>query len=250
LVALDQDCQVAENDLSFSIWITFLWRKALVKRKLLMKAMQLIFGILSAITLIFPTLGGNTASIPQTAILNWEYDVPTSYYQYSGLTLDNFIEKVANGDAGLLRGVYVNDVLALRVVQQPVNQSGFVSTLIGVVTQFMDANKYGNIGLLSHNFLSGKLFFNLKKGDMIQLIYGDGSVEKFQVDEILQFQALQPENPHSTFVDLDSGRRISASSLFLNVYSGKRHLTLQTCIQKENELSWGRYFIIAKPITQ
>lgn len=213
-----------------------------------MKALKLIFGLLIILNLTVSSVGGTMGFIPITGGLNDSYDVPTAYYQFADQTLENFIDSIADGNADILRGVYVNDVLALRVVQQPVNQSGFVSTLIGVATQFMDAKKYGSIGLLSHNFLSGKLFFKLKIGDMIQLVYGDGSVEKYRIDAIQQFQALQPDNPRSTFVDLSNGKMISSTTLFLNVYSGKRHLTLQTCIQKDNEISWGRYFIIADPV--
>jgi hypothetical protein len=35
-------------------------------------------------------------------------------------------------------------------------------------------SKYGVTGLLAHNYLSGRHFFGLEIGDIVQLVYGDG----------------------------------------------------------------------------
>src|SRR6188474_1642553 len=73
----------------------------------------------------------------------------------------DFSLAVQNGDANVLRGVYVPDVLALPVAQQPVDRPYYVSSHNGEATQFAMASQYGNIGLLAHNTLSGKLFSQL-----------------------------------------------------------------------------------------
>lgn len=213
-----------------------------------MKALKIVIGILSILLLAASPGNSYTFVIPQTGTAIWVSDAPAVTNPKVDITLDDFVNKLLDGDGKTLRGVYVNGIFALRVIQQPANQSAFVSTLDGVVTQFMDAKNYGSIGLLAHNFLSGKMFYQLKSGDVVQLIYGDGSIEKFKVETIYQFQALQPENPRSTFVDINSGAKYSATGLFMKIYTGKRHLTLQTCIAKNNEMSWGRYFVIAQPI--
>jgi hypothetical protein len=164
------------------------------------------------------------------------------------LLFREFVTKVIDGSQGIIRGVFSSENFALPVTQQPSGQSGYVSTIDGVATQFSMAKKYGITGLLAHNYLSGRLFFNLGLGDVIQVIYGDGEIRNYQITEIQRYQALQPKSPTSQFVDLDTGERITSTQLFKRVYMGSHHLTLQTCIQEGSEDSWGRLFIIAQLI--
>jgi len=161
---------------------------------------------------------------------------------------DMFVDAVKNGKKDQIVGVYVDNILALRVVQQPPNNPAFVSTIRGVATQFLLAFQVANnVGLLAHNYLAGASFFNLKSGDLIQVVYGDGAVIEYLVSEVYKFQALSPRSPSSDFVDLDSGERLTANTLFYRMYGGEEHLTFQTCIQEGTEDSWGRLFIIATP---
>ncbi len=161
-----------------------------------------------------------------------------------------FSESVQNGDANTLRGVYVPDIFALPIVQQPSNNAGYVSYKDGELTQFGMASQFGNVGLLAHNHLSGRLFSDIAVGQEIRLVYGDGSVEYFVVTEVLRYQALQPTSPWSSFRDLDTDTKLSAEQMFKRVYFGERHVTFQTCIEQNGELSWGRLFIIAVPKVQ
>ena len=159
----------------------------------------------------------------------------------------SFVESIQNGQPGVLRGVYVDGVLALPIVQQPVGHPGFVSQNADEITQFNMAAEVGNVGLLAHNFLSGTSFTNLAPGQEVRLIYGDGAVEYFIVDQIFQYQALQPYSPNSEFRDLETNITITAEELFRKVYRGERHVTFQTCIDANGNSSWGRLFIIAQP---
>lgn len=164
--------------------------------------------------------------------------------------LPNFSEfsnAVQDGRADLVRGVYVPNVLALPVVQQPYGSPGFVSRENEETTQFRMANSYGNIGLLAHNYLSGKSFFDLEVGNEVRLVYGDGKVETFIVAEVLRYQALQPHSVHSSFRDLKTDEVLSVEKMFKRVYLGDRHVTFQTCIEQDGELSWGRLFVLAIP---
>ncbi|MGD2252443.1 MAG: hypothetical protein PVF70_05940 [Anaerolineales bacterium] len=161
-----------------------------------------------------------------------------------------FIASVMNGNADQVVGVYVPGVLSLPIVQQPSGNSGFVSTKPAVVTQFGMAAKYGTIGLLAHNTLSGDAFFNLRSGQYVDIIYGDGAVKKYQIFEILQYQALSPNSPYSDFLDLANGnRRQSARDLFYQVYTGGDRVVFQTCIAANGVLTWGRHFVIGFPAT-
>ena len=164
--------------------------------------------------------------------------------------LNTFIESVNDGNAATVRGVYVSNVMALEVVQQPAGKPGYVSTKASAVTQFSAAAKMGNIGLLAHNTHAGSFFSNIKEGDLIVLVYGDGHLESFKTESILRYQALDPLNPYSQFKDLKSQKTLSAEKLFTNIYSGDYHLTLQTCIENNGNASWGRLFIVATPVIE
>jgi hypothetical protein len=178
---------------------------------------------------------------------------PISALAIADDTLSEFKEfslSVQNGDADTLRGVYAPNLFALPVVQQPSNNAGYVSYKDGEATQFGMASQFGNVGLLAHNHLSGKLFSDITVGQEIRLVYGDGSVEYFVVTEVLRYQALQPNSPWSNFRDLDTDTQLNAEQMFKRVYFGDRHVTFQTCIESNGELSWGRLFTIAEPKVQ
>lgn len=158
-----------------------------------------------------------------------------------------FFQSVQNGQADVLTGVYVPNVMALPVVQQPYGNAGYVSSNNGEVTQFRMAAQFGNTGLLAHNHLSGSSFSQLEAGQEVRLVYGDGQVEYFVISEVLRYQALQPTNPYSSFRNLNKDETLSAEEMFKRVYFGDHHVTFQTCIEAEDSLSWGRLFVIAIP---
>jgi hypothetical protein len=159
----------------------------------------------------------------------------------------NFSQSLQNGETDTLRGVYVRNVLALPVVQQPANDPYYVFNRNGEATQFSIASQYGNIGLLAHNNLSGKFFSDLAIGQEVRLLYGDGKVEYFVITELLRFQALEPESITSTFRSLDGEEILSAGEMFNRAYVGERRVVFQTCIAANGDPSWGRLFVIALP---
>ncbi len=163
------------------------------------------------------------------------------------IALSEFVESVQDGK-NLVRGVYVDNIMALRVMQQPTGNNGFVSSVAGVATQFQMADAYGTTGLLAHNFAAGSNFSKLNEKDIITIVYGDGSLKKYIVTSVVKYQALSPSSPSSKFVDLVTNDTLTATMLFEKIYKGDPHLVLQTCIAVENELSWGRLFIVAEPL--
>lgn len=175
---------------------------------------------------------------------------PALAFETNETTLPDFEEfsrSVQNGDADTLQGVYVANVLATPVVQQPVNNAGYVSSVDGVLTQFGMPSQYGNVGLLAHNYLSGQLFFDLAIGQEVRLVYGDGRVETFVIDRILRYQAFQPNSAYSDFRDLSTDEVLTAEQVFRKAYTGDRHVTFQTCIAAKGISTWGRIFVIAIP---
>jgi len=160
--------------------------------------------------------------------------------------LDTFIENLKNGNAWQVVGVYVEDVLSLRVVQQPSSDAAYVSTLPNTATYFgMVQSVTGNTGLLAHNYLAGAYFFDLQPGQLVTLIYGDGTTEEYVVSSAEEYQALSPNSPTSNFVSLSSGETLTSTDLFYRVFGGGTRTTFQTCIAQGNEDSWGRIFVIA-----
>src|SRR6266545_829770 len=151
-------------------------------------------------------------------------------------------------EAGIVSSVSFEDSLVLPIVQQPQGETNYVSSNAGEVTQFSSASQYGNIGLLAHNFLSGKSFSHLAVGQEIHLLYEGGITENFVVTEILRYQALEPRSPFSSFQNLNNKDEIlSAQEMFKRVYEGNHHITFQTCIAKYGVSSWGRLFVVATP---
>lgn len=165
-------------------------------------------------------------------------------------TLPEFIQTVKDGNPNALRGIYVAGVMAYPIIQQPMGYPGYVSEAVNTVTQFSIASEVGNLGLLAHNYLAGANFFQIVPDNIITLVYGDGRTQSFLVGDIQRYQALSPLSPYSDFRDLETESILTAEQLFNQVYRGEFHLTLQTCIESEGNSSWGRLFIIAKPVIE
>ncbi len=148
---------------------------------------------------------------------------------------------------GDISGIYMGNERFLRVIAQPEGKPEFVSSISGIATHFQLASRYGNIGLLAHNYLGGRYFLDLEVGDNVYLMDGLRRTMSYRVVRAFKFQALDPRNPRSNFIDLDTRQVCSASDVFKRMYTGSHHLVLQTCIQKGYIREWGRIFIIAEP---
>jgi hypothetical protein len=165
-------------------------------------------------------------------------------------SLQDFIAGLPVAPAGKPAGIYVAGSLSLPIVQQPVGQPAFVSSKPGVLTQFTMAEEYGTTGLLAHNTLAGAEFSRLELGKYIALVYSDGRITYYRVQNIERYQALDPLNPYSDFRSTD-GTRLDVADLFNKIYAAKPgQLVLQTCIASGGNPSWGRLFVIATPVTE
>jgi hypothetical protein len=162
--------------------------------------------------------------------------------------LNDFIATVKNGQAKQVVGVYVAEVLALKVGQQPVKNPAYVTRTKGYVTQFSLAAFYDTIALLAHNDRSGALFSKLLVGQDVDIVYGDGTLQSYTVTTLRHFQALRPTDPYSNFLDLDNGNQKTLNAdLFTQIYAVGDQVVFQTCIAAKGNASWGRLFVIATP---
>lgn len=198
------------------------------------------------------TLIGGSLTIPVTAFANPWTTTPdfTVINSEVGQSLPDFIQSNYTGDSNVLVGVYIPGVLALPIGQQPANNAGFVTRESDQVTQFALASNFGTIGLLAHNDLAGAQFSDISIDQYAILVYGDGRLEYYTINEVQKYQALSPTSTYSDFINLDnSNDRLSASDLFNRVYGSGGRLVLQTCIAGNGDPSWGRMFIVATPAT-
>ena len=142
----------------------------------------------------------------------------------------------------------IEGIKTLPIVQQPPGNSNFVSSVQENVTAFQTAASLGTVGLLAHNYMAGQYFLQILPGQEITLVYSGQRTKKFIVTEIQTYQALIPDSPSSNYVDLSTGKYLTATQLFNKVYRDQTgHLILQTCISAQQNPSWGRLFIIAEP---
>ena len=226
-----------------------------MKSQLTLKTLALLFSLISSAFLFAPP----AVAMPVTgeAQSNYQIYLPLMVNGATGgmtpaapqmPSSEAFIASVADGQAGVVRGVYVPSVLALPVRQQPADNPTYVSPEAGTATQFASAAALGVTGLLAHNYLAGAEFFKLAAGQDVQIVYGDGAVKLYRVTAIYRYQALDPYSPYSNFVDLSTGETKSVGEVFMQVYAGGDHVTFQTCIANNGNPSWGRLFVIATPV--
>ncbi len=159
-------------------------------------------------------------------------------------TLNNFITSVMTGNRRVVTGVYADGLFALRVVQQVCRMC--VSRENGTATQFAWAQKYGVTGLIAHDWLSGSNFYGLQPGQRIELVYGDGRTETYWITQVNRYRQTMPGSTATGYIDLATGRGYDVEGMFRKVYMGTDHVTFQTCIAKDGNLSWGMLFAIAE----
>ena len=196
---------------------------------------------------LLPVTGGEFASLisvihlPPPTTDSW-----TSRGQFP--SLNKFVAGVENGQTNTVRGVYIPGFFALPVVQQPSGNTGFVSAKPESVTQFQLAARYNVLGFLAHNYLSGKEFFRLIEGLQVVVVKGDGSINRYRITAIDEYQKVTPGSNWSQYIDLETGERLTTYQVFGQYYQGDHHLTFQTCLARDGIETWGLRFVVAELI--
>jgi hypothetical protein len=201
----------------------------------------------AAVALTF-SLEKDTASAEAVQQAEAQAEANASVASETVASFDSFVASVSTGNANQITGIFVDGVLAYNVTGQNGNAS-YVNENQNEVTKFALAAEYGTQAFLAHNYLAGGAFFNLTEGQIVTLVYGDGSSADFRIETTRRFQALSPDSTQSSFVDLESGEKLSNSELFHTVYNNDNSVVLQTCIAQDNVSTWGRLFVIAVPLS-
>lgn len=193
---------------------------------------------------------GSSPLLPITGSTNTEGELGP------GTALSSLPALGRNGNSNSIRQiskVIVQGRFNYDVIDQPVNNPGFVSSAENTLTRFRLADRYGSIGILAHNHLAGASFLDLELGDRIDVVFENDPqgqlIQSYWVFSVRKFQALSPTSPYSEFIDLKNGQQYSASQLFLEIYDRDDLLILQTCLEKDGVDSWGRIFVIAYPLS-
>lgn len=153
-------------------------------------------------------------------------------------------------DHGAVLSVTVGDKFTYTVVQQPADNPAWVAGDPGVLTQFPAASApIAAKGVMAHNYLdAGVDLMRLQIGDMVQVQYADGHTITYKVVNHKSYQALSPNDPYSSFIAVDTGKRFSSGELYYYMYDTPGTFVLLTCIEQGGELSWGRQFWVADEV--
>ena len=218
-----------------------------LSRYLLLALLVVSFSLPTSKQVSLPETGRDISSlisvrqVPPPTIDSW-----TSRQQLP--SLNNFAANLANGQSETVRGVYVPGFMALPIVQQPSGNTGFVSEQPGTATQFQLAARSGVIGLLAHNYLSGKDFYRLVEGLKVLVVSGDGTLQDYRITEVIEYQKVTPGSNWSHYINLETGERLTTYQVFSHYYQGEHHLTFQTCLERDGLETWGLRFVVAEPI--
>lgn len=146
--------------------------------------------------------------------------------------------------------LYVPDLFGFPILPQPEGEHGFVSAKADRVTQFGLAARHGVVGILAHNYLAGKDFYRLQLGQQLWIAASRHKVQLYQVIQIEAFQKIMRPGQPDRYVELSNDRVWSVAELFARYYTGRPHVVLQTCLEKNGRLDWGLTFIVAAPANQ
>jgi hypothetical protein len=150
-------------------------------------------------------------------------------------------------DSGQAVGVYAPGLLAMRIVHQPPSDITYIDAAPDVVTEYQLARDAGSLGLMAHNYSGGAAFAGLQTGQSLWVTYAGGQASEYRIERIHRYQALNPADPYANLIDLQTGGEKSSSAVFGENYT-EGTLVLQTCIEQNGDWSWGRLFIIARPV--
>ncbi len=160
--------------------------------------------------------------------------------------LADFVDTVYNGKSSQVVGIYIEDKLAMPVVQQPNGDHAFISSLDNTLTQFGLPGDYGVLGILAHNTEAGADFYDLALGDEVVVVYGNGATDRYEISNDEVWQAFNPQDPYDgSFQSLDTNRTLSLRELFIETYTTPETLVFQTCYAQGDNLQWGRLFVTA-----
>jgi hypothetical protein len=166
------------------------------------------------------------------------------------ISLEEAIRRFKDGTTDV-KAIYSKDSFLFGVVQQPPGLDSFVSPYDQILTQFMMPDKM--VAFLAHNqSKAGDAISNIRYGEEIYQINGDGKTEKYTITGRILARAIIPLSPYSPFVLIDENLNdisgtFSAKELYEKIYRNSEiDIVFLTCIENERDINWGRLFVIGR----
>ena len=136
-----------------------------------------------------------------------------------------------HGSAAVMEGNGDSINIEINGMLFAVDNGGIPPTTDDAIAEFVD-DVY-----IAHNFLAGKYF-----ADSAKIEYVNGEIIEYQEVETIVLQAIDPYDPATKYTD---GEYIYTSDdIHFRIFN--RGVVFVTCVDKDNQLSWGRKFIIMK----
>jgi len=176
-------------------------------------------------------------------LFNYASNQPTEEEQ-----IEYLLETQINGNAAQVVGSIVEGMFISPVMQQPESDPTWISNTENSLTSFQNARLTGDIGLAAYSHQAGSKFFDLALGKTILIVMGDGTFLLYQVDSIMQFQAIEPGNPESAYIHPTTSEILTPTQLEQALYDGSGRLVFQTDISKDRIAHWGILVVTAVSI--
>ena len=162
--------------------------------------------------------------------------------------IEYLLETQINGNAEQVVGSIVEGMFISPVMQQPESDPTWISNTENSLTSFQNARLTGDIGLAAYSHQAGAKFFDLALGKTILIVMGDGAFLLYQVDLIMQFQAIEPGNPEFAYIHPITSEILTPTQLEQALYDGSGRLVFQTDISKDGIAQWGILVVTADSI--
>jgi len=177
-------------------------------------------------------------------LFNYASNQPTEEEQ-----IEYLLETQINGNGEQVVGSIVEGMFISPVMQQPESDPTWICNTENSLTSFQNARLTGDIGLAAFSHQAGAKFFDLALGKTILIVMGDGAFLLYQVDSIMQFQAIEPGNPESAYIHPTTSEILTPTQLEQALYDGSGRLVFQTDISKDGIAQWGILVVTADSIT-
>ncbi len=150
-------------------------------------------------------------------------------------SLDAFRRSVTNGNGAQLTGIWVDGILAYKVLPGSKNKA---SSRQNTAVIYQWAEGHGVTALLVHNYLGGTRLYNLDPGVRIAAIYGNGAVDWYLSRGGTWYESRDYSDggfkgPFRLWSCSGCKFDISVDDIRWRHYSGAHHLAFQTCAYSE-----------------
>ena len=169
--------------------------------------------------------------------------------------LEDFRRSVTNGRADQLTGLWVEGVLAFKVLPGTSNTAPSTKDTVSIYNW---AEDHGVTGFLIHDYLGGTRLYHLNPGVRIAAIYGNGGVDRYVSRggtwyESKTYTSRGFKGPFRIWSCVDCSFDVTVQDIRWRHYTGAHRLAFQTCVTAEGRIGLmivEAYLTSAEQLTQ